>query len=137
MVYDNLSAMQSFAAGTATIAHNIANITTPQYTQQNFTYGAGPTGNVEIQYAISDDVEIATMSTQAPIDPAPTFVPSELTTYTQYHNEIDITENTVSLVEQSAYLIMAQRGFEANAATIALRAAMETDSLGLVANIHV
>ncbi len=49
MVYDNLSALNAFSNGMAVSAHNIANLSTANFTSWDYHYSEGPVGNVELQ----------------------------------------------------------------------------------------
>lgn len=141
-MYDtNLSAMNAFADGVAYTAHNVANINTDGYQSQNFAYGAGPVGTVEVQPSLPADTSAIGQATsqtagtaQSGNDSARIFAPGADIT----GDMSGLTQpvyNNVSLERQMVNLIAAQYGFEANAVTISTRAHTEQDALiGLVAN---
>ncbi len=115
MTYDNLSAMNAFADGMAVSAHNIANISTPNYTSVQYNYGAGPANNVELQVD-PNPAQIVSPNQSAP--PPITQSPLIYETY-------GMANNTVDLAREFTVQIATEHAFEANAIAISTREEME------------
>lgn len=138
MYEDNVSALNAFSNGVAYTAHNVANVNTDTYQSRNFAYGAGPAGTVELQETPSS-VRPKEMSgageslAQPPSAPVVEANRDSISGYDAWNT--GPIYNNVSIERQMVNLIAAQNGFEANAVTIAQRAATEQDALrGLLAN---
>lgn len=120
MYDDNLSALNAFSDAVTVTAHNIANVNTADFRSLSGTYTGTPSGNVRLAVSSSDagfDVQDrVTLSLRAD-EPA-------------YADEAGI--NNVDLGREMVNLTVAQRGFEANAVTIAARADTDNVVLGLV-----
>ncbi len=114
-MYDNLSAMNAFAGGMATSAHNIANISTSNFNAWDYHYGAGAASNVQLQ-----------------VDPTPTQIanPNHVPPPPPMQNPVvdeaqGLTTNTVDLAREFTNQIYAERAFETNAIAITTRSEME------------
>ncbi len=115
MVYDNVSAMNAFADGMATSAHNIANISTSNFSAWDYHYGAGAAGNV-VLHVDPNPAQITT-----PYEtPPPLATQSPLIDESQYR-----PYNTVDLAREFTNHIATQNAFEANAIAIRTRDDME------------
>lgn len=129
MYYTNLNAMNAFADGLANTAHNVANINTDFYQSRNFAYGAGPTGNVEVQ----ESQNAVQSQAKPPVAPVQEAIRDSIADSSSWGT--GPIANTVSLERQMINLIIAQNGFEVNAIFIAQQAATEQEALrGLMAN---
>lgn len=136
MYDDNLSALKAFSEGVALTAHNVANVNTDGFSPVTFAYGAGPTvpgpagstlGNVQLQ-------------------PTPPALAPRGDSVTLFAPSLDIVDNGGQNIMAPVYsntdvgremvnLMVGQRGFEANAVTIAQRALTEQEALsGLFVN---
>ncbi len=109
MVYDNLSALNAFSNGMAVSAHNIANVSTPNFTSWEYHYGAGPGGTVQLQVNNSP-IRLDNADALNPLPP--TFNESET---------IGMANNTVDLATEFTHQISTQNAFEANAIAIRSR----------------
>ncbi len=116
MVYDNLSALNAFSGGIALSSHNIANISTANYTPVEYHYGAGYGGNVQLQVDPNPpQLILAGQTSQLP------------STQNPLQNEIlGMANNTVDLAREFTSQISTQRAFEANAIAITTRSEMES-----------
>lgn len=134
MYDDNLSALTAYGQGVNITAHNIANMSTQGFDAWSFSYGAGPTGTpqgtVEVQVTPAHSGlpegfgqdRVTLVGTPAGAE----FVPqSEASFVAPFSNTVDVGREMVNLM-------VAQRGFEANVATIATRAETYDAALGLV-----
>ncbi len=114
-MHDNLSAMNAFAGGIATSAHNLANISTNNFNAWEYHYGAGSANTVELQVNHTP-FESAHAYNVAP----PPAVQNPLMDEGQ-----GFVTNTVDIAREFSNQIFAQRAFETNAIAITTRAEME------------
>ncbi len=101
-MYDNISAMQAFADGTAITAHNIANISTDAYTSIQYTYASAPTNTVAVQVTSTD------------LFPVQSTVPVQEDTVSLSF----LHTNNVEIASEFTQQISTQYAFAANAVTI-------------------
>ncbi len=116
-VNNNLAAMNAFAQGMQISAHNVANVSTDNYSSQAFTYGAGSASQVEVQmknsayaqnYAAPDQVSAQMANANAPVSAQSSLQDTPPA----------IINNTVELSREFTQQISTQNAFEANAAVI-------------------
>ena len=124
MYDDTLSALNAYSDGMAFTAHNIANSNTPDFRSRAYSYAGDFSGSVK---AWQDPGN-------APLNNGDWVSLSGLgddALASMYYGGMN---NTVDAGRETVNMIIAQRGFEANAAAIMARSENDATTLGLIAD---
>ncbi len=132
MYETGLSALHAFGDGMAWTAHNVANITTPNHQSWSGTYAEGPIGGVRLHVSPSetpsftvDRVSLSLEAAEAAYGDAAPALPAA------GYDVAGLAADTVDPARETTNMILAQRGFEANALFIAVRAETDGSLLGM------
>ncbi len=144
MYETGLSALHAFGDGMAWTAHNVANINTPDYQSWSNTYTEGPVGGVRSAVSPSetppltvDRVSLSLEAAEAAYGDKALPSPTAEAGYAAGYDFAGLAANNVDLARETTDMILAQRGFEANALYIAVRAETDNSLLGMLVDYRV
>lgn len=120
----NLGAMQAFADGVSVTAHNVANVSTRDFQRWSHTFTSNAQGGVQNTVEAGDPLRVVS-GTPNPSGDRVSLAGDDMLRASPGSNTVDIGRETTSLLTD-------QRAFEASAAVITTRAAMDETLLGAI-----
>lgn len=121
-MYSAASAMNALNTGMAATAHNIANVNTAGFTPQDVVYATGPEGMGVQAQVMQPSRLLLTPVDQSAANAADSFLPPEV-----------LNPSGTDLSREFVDMIVSQRAYEANAATVR----NWDESLGVLLDIKV